>query len=201
LSAATSTSTSGCATETTRAPSAVTAASKPSATSGSSSPTRGETTTRRSGARSAGASMPASAASNGSQSATVRAIGPAWSSDRESGTTPRSGTRPRVGLIVAVPQTADGMRSEPAVSVPVAAGVMRAASAAAEPPLEPPAERSSAHGFATWSVVPPHANSCVCRCPSRTIPCARSRTHAVELRRGTTSSTSLDAVSCFPATA
>ena len=51
---------------------------------------------------------------------------------------PRIETRPRVGLIVEVPHSADGMRSEPAVSVPVAAGVMRAASAAAEPPLEPP---------------------------------------------------------------
>ena len=64
-----------------------------------------------------------------------------------------------MGLIVDVPQIADGMRSEPAVSVPVAAGTIRAASAAAEPPLEPPADRSSAHGLPTWSVVPPTANS------------------------------------------
>ena len=56
---------------------------------------------------------------------------------------------PRVGLIVDVPQTADGMRSDPAVSVPVAAGTIRAASAAAEPPLDPPAERSSAQGLPT----------------------------------------------------
>ena len=70
---------------------------------------------------------------------------------------------PRVGLIVEVPHIADGIRSEPAVSVPVAAGVMRAASAAAEPPLEPPGERSRSHGLPTWSVVPPAANSCVCR--------------------------------------
>ena len=62
---------------------------------------------------------------------------------------PRIGTRPRVGLIVDVPHIADGMRSEPAVSVPVAAGTVRAASAAAEPPLEPPGERSSAHGLPT----------------------------------------------------
>ena len=73
------------------------------------------------------------------------------------------------------PDSAEGMRSEPAVSVPVAAGTMRAASAAAEPPLDPPAERSSAHGLPTWSVVPPTANSCVCRWPSRTMPCPRSR--------------------------
>jgi hypothetical protein len=49
-------------------------------------------------------------------------------------------------LIVDVPHSADGMRSEPAVSVPVARGTCREASAAPEPPLEPPAERSSAQG-------------------------------------------------------
>ena len=59
----------------------------------------------------------------------------------ESGTTPASETSPRVGLIAEVPQHAEGIRSEPAVSVPVAAGVMRAASAAAEPPLDPPGDR------------------------------------------------------------
>ena len=110
-------------------------------------------------------------ASSRPQSSSVRAIGPAWSRLGASGTMPRSETRPRVGLIVEVPERAEGMRSEPAVSVPVAAGTMRAASAAAEPPLEPPAERSSAHGLPTWSVVPPAANSCVCRWPSRIMPC------------------------------
>ncbi len=63
--------------------------------------------------------------------------------------TPRSETRPRVGLIVETPESAEGMRSDPAVSVPVAPGTMRAASAAAEPPLEPPEVRSSAHGLPT----------------------------------------------------
>ena len=38
---------------------------------------------------------------------------------------------------------------------------MRAASAAADPPLDPPAIRSSAHGLPTWSVPRPAANSCV----------------------------------------
>jgi len=102
---------------------------------------RGESAMRRSGRRSSGGATSAIAASRGSQSATVRAIGPAWSSDGASGTIPSSGTRPRVGLIVAVPQNADGIRSDPAVSVPVAAGVVPAASAAAEPPLDPPADR------------------------------------------------------------
>jgi hypothetical protein len=55
-------------------------------------------------------------------------------------------------LIAEVPEIAEGIRSEPAVSVPVASGIRPAASAAAEPPREPPAVRSSAHRFPTWSV-------------------------------------------------
>ena len=89
------------------------------------------------------------AASSAAQSATVRAIGPGWSSDGASGTIPSSGIRPCVGLIAEVPQKADGIRSEPHVSLPSVAGVIRAASAAALPPLEPPAIRSSAHGLPT----------------------------------------------------
>ncbi len=62
---------------------------------------------------------------------------------------PSSEIRPWVGLIAQVPQQADGMRSEPHVSLPSAAGVIRAASAAALPPLEPPTTRSSACGLPT----------------------------------------------------
>jgi hypothetical protein len=39
------------------------------------------------------------------------------------------------------------MRKEPAPSVPCAMGTMRAAIAAAEPPLEPPGVRVRSHGF------------------------------------------------------
>ena len=145
-------------------------------------------------------SGPAIAARSGTQSSSVRAIGPAWSRLVASGTTPRSESCPRVGLIVDVPHRADGIRSEPAVSVPVAAGTMRAASAAAEPPLDPPAERSSAHGLPTWSVVPPTANSWVCRWPSRTMPCERSRPHTSQSASGRSSRRRLDAVRGSPAT-
>jgi hypothetical protein len=75
-----------------------------------------------------------------------------------------------VGLIDETPESAAGIRSDPAVSVPMAAGTMRAASAAADPPLDPPAIRSSAHGLPTWSVVPPAANSWVWVWPTRTTP-------------------------------
>ncbi len=135
------------------------------------------------------------------QSPIVRAIGPAWSKLGASGSAPRNEVVPEVGLIVEVPHIAEGMRSEPAVSVPVAAGVIRAASAAAEPPLEPPAVRSSAQGLPTWSVVPPTVNSWVWRCPSRIIPAAFRLAQTSLSRSGTSSNARLEAVSGLPATA
>src|SRR5215469_3660877 len=100
-----------------------------------------------------------------------------------------------------MPLSEAGMRRDPAVSVPRAAGTMPLASAAADPPLEPPADRSSAKGFPTWSVVPPAANSCVCACPTRTMPAAASRAHTVASPVATLSaSTRLDAVIGSPLT-
>jgi hypothetical protein len=63
------------------------------------------------------------------------------------------------------PQQAAGIRIDPAESVPSAASARPAASAAAEPPLEPPATRPGAAGFGTapkcgFSDVVPYANSC-----------------------------------------
>ena len=48
-----------------------------------------------------------------------------------------------------MPQHADGIRMEPAESVPSAASAIPAASAAAQPPLDPPEMRSGAIGFGT----------------------------------------------------
>ena len=45
------------------------------------------------------------------------------------------------------PQSAAGWRIEPPVSVPSESGAIEAATAAAEPPLEPPGTRSLSHGF------------------------------------------------------
>jgi hypothetical protein len=47
------------------------------------------------------------------------------------------------------PQNAAGMRIEPPESVPSAASARPAASAAAEPPEDPPAMRPGAIGFGT----------------------------------------------------
>src|SRR5467141_3106611 len=92
-------------------------------------------------------SAPAITLSSRLQSATERAIGPQWSSDHASGITPAAPTSPNVGLIELTPQKAAGIRNDPSVSEPVAAGTMRAASAAALPPLDPPVMRAVSQGF------------------------------------------------------
>src|SRR5690349_25084144 len=71
---------------------------------------------------------------------------------------------PYVGLSPTVPVTAPGWRIDPPVSVPRASGAMKAATAAAEPPPEPPGIRSRSHGlrvgpYAECSVEEPIANS------------------------------------------
>ena len=55
--------------------------------------------------------------------------------------------RARVGFNPKRPQHDAGIRIEPPPSVACATGTMPAATAAAEPPLEPPGERSSRHGL------------------------------------------------------
>ena len=46
-----------------------------------------------------------------------------------------------------MPVTAAGWRIEPPVSVPIASGASNAATAAADPPPEPPGMRSRSHGL------------------------------------------------------
>jgi hypothetical protein len=58
------------------------------------------------------------------------------------------GTRPTCGLSPNSPQQAAGMRIEPAPSAASAAGTMPAATAAADPPLDPPGVRSDPTGCA-----------------------------------------------------
>ena len=57
------------------------------------------------------------------------------------------GMRPRVGFRPTTPQQEAGMRMEPPVSLPWAMGTMPAATAAAEPPLDPPAMRLVSQGL------------------------------------------------------
>src|SRR5437763_15369982 len=89
-----------------------------------------------------------------------------------------------------MPQKDAGWRIEPPVSEPSAAGAIRAATAAADPPLEPPGVRSGAHGLrvgpnAEFSVDEPIANSSQLVFPMTTAPAASSRATTVALYGGT----------------
>src|SRR5712692_2958723 len=59
-------------------------------------------------------------------------------------------TRPTVGLIPTMPLNDEGETMEPSVSVPIAAAQRFAATATADPELEPEGFRSSAYGFFVW---------------------------------------------------
>jgi hypothetical protein len=96
-----------------------------------------------------------------------------------------------------IPQHAAGIRIEPPESVPSAASARPAASAAAEPPLEPPAIRPGASGFGTvpkcgFSEVTPYANSCRFVLPTSPYPAASSRRTASALRSGRWSAKMID---------
>ena len=105
---------------------------------------------------------------------------------------PESGpteTRPRAALSPTRPQHEAGMRIEPPPSLPWAIGTMPAATAAAEPPLEPPGVRSSPHGLRVGpnrrvSVVGRIAISGSAVLPTITNPARRSRRTRKESRVG-----------------
>ena len=98
--------------------------------------------------------MPAIAVSTIAASATVRAIGPTVSWLDEIGITPARLTRPTVGFIPTSAHMLAGDVIEPSVSLPSDAAHRLAAVAAAEPLLDPDADRSSAYGLRHW---PPRA--------------------------------------------
>lgn len=98
-------------------------------------------------------------------------------------------SRPKVGLNPTHPQSAAGMRTEPPVSLPVAAAQRRATTAAADPPLDPPGMRVESIGLRVAPkngliVVTPPPNSCVLVLPSRTVPAAAKRSTMAASRFG-----------------
>ena len=116
-------------------------------------------------------------------SATVVTIAP--NTDVFDSCAPGCGIRPYDGLNPGRPQNAPGMRVEPPPSEAVANGTMPAATAAAEPPLDPPGVRDGFHGLR----VTPHAgvavmqvepNSGAAVLPIGTAPAARSRATCTE---------------------
>ena len=76
-------------------------------------------------------------------------MGPGVSRVGLSGRTPWVLTRPTVVFRPVTPHQAAGSRTEPPVSVPMAQGTSRAATATPEPLLDPPGVRASAasHGL------------------------------------------------------
>src|SRR5205807_9789228 len=89
-------------------------------------------------------------------------------------------TRPREGFIPTRPQQAAGIRIEPPPSEPVAAGTIPEATAAAEPPEEPPVVRVGSQGlrvtpFASVAVHGKIISSGTLVIPIGIAPAARSR--------------------------
>src|SRR5262245_36215019 len=80
-------------------------------------------------------------------SATVRPNGPTVSWVTEIGMTPARLVSPTVGLMPTTPLTPDGQMIDPSVSVPTATATRFAATAIADPELEPQGDRSNAYGF------------------------------------------------------
>src|SRR5213075_2786727 len=84
-----------------------------------------------------------------------------------------------VGLRPTTPESAAGCRIEPPVSDPSAPKAAFAATAAAEPPLDPPGTRDKSHGLrvifiAEFSVDEPMANSSRLVLPNGIAPAARN---------------------------
>ncbi len=84
--------------------------------------------------------------SSSAASATVRVIGPLTHRPSRSAPNGPGETRPRDGLSPTRPHALAGMRMDPPPSLPWAAGARPAATAAAAPPLDPPADRARSHG-------------------------------------------------------
>src|SRR5690242_3979362 len=89
-------------------------------------------------------------------------------------------TRPRLGLRPTRPHSLAGTRIEPPPSLAWAIGTIRDATAAAEPPEDPPVEWAGFHGlrqgpYASGSVVTVVPNSGVLVRPTTTTPAARNR--------------------------
>src|SRR3954447_21242212 len=93
--------------------------------------------------------------------------------------------RPKLDFIPTRPLKAAGMRIEPPPSLAVANGTRPAATAAAEPPLDPPGVRLVSHGlrvvphaFVSVKAVIPNSGDAVL--PTGTAPAARSRPTCTE---------------------
>src|SRR5215469_11138528 len=90
--------------------------------------------------------LPVMASSSNAASATVRASGPSVDNPTRSGMIGPCEIRPRLGLIPNRPHTLAGILIDPPPSLPCAAGASPAATEAAAPPLDPPADLLRSQG-------------------------------------------------------
>jgi hypothetical protein len=103
------------------------------------------------------------------------------------------GSRSNVGFRPTQPQSAAGIRTLPPVSLPVATSARCAATAAAEPPLDPPGMRVTSRGLRVvpkngLMVVTPPPSSCVLVLPSITAPAIAMRATVSASASGTSCS-------------
>src|SRR5215207_6867773 len=106
-------------------------------------------------------------------------------------------TRPRDGFMPTTPQQLEGILIDPPPSEPSAIGQRQAATAAADPPLEPPAVLPRSQGFRVggkrpYAVVARLPNSGVFVFPRSTPPASRRRRATAASRVGTLCSRSFD---------
>src|SRR5436309_3077913 len=128
--------------------------------------------------------------SSSAASRTSRVNVPTWSSDDANAMSPYRDTRPYVGFSPTTPHRDAGWRTEPPVSVPSAHTASPAATAAAEPPDEPPGTVSRFQGlrtgpYAEFSLEEPMANSSQLVFPTRTEPAADNLAQGVQSYGGT----------------
>jgi hypothetical protein len=128
--------------------------------------------------------------SSAAASSTVGANGPICSRELAYATSPYRETRPYEGLMPTTPQNAAGQRTDPPVSLPSARSASPAATAAADPPEEPPGTRSGSWGFRVGpnsdvSVVVPIPNSSMLALPTTVAPASSSRSTTVASYGGT----------------
>jgi hypothetical protein len=115
---------------------------------------------------------------------------PTVSSDEAKAMRPYREISPYVGFSPTTPHSDAGWRTEPPVSVPRAHTASPAATAAADPPDDPPGTVSRSHGLCTgpnaeFSFDEPMANSSQLVFPTSTEPAAESRAQGVQSNGGT----------------
>src|SRR5438552_10825488 len=118
-------------------------------------------------------------------SRTSRVSVPTWSGEDANAIRPNLEIRPYVGFSPTTPHSEAGCRTEPPVSVPRAHTASPAATAAAEPPDEPPGTRERSHGLNTgpkaeFSLEEPMANSSQFVLPMRAAQDRSRRSHGVQ---------------------